>query len=118
MLVALLVAAGGIAVAVAIYGRGRAPAPVTPAEPALVRFVRGRLFVDEAIEAAVLRPYRALCGLAAAIDEKIVDGIVNGLGHATDFAGQILRLAQTGHVRGYAFIFFLGTIVILLWVLR
>jgi len=28
------------------------------------------------------------------------------------------RLAQTGYVRSYAFIFFLGTIVVLIFVLR
>ncbi|MGH9798040.1 MAG: hypothetical protein ACRD5D_07765, partial [Candidatus Polarisedimenticolia bacterium] len=66
----------------------------------------------------VLRPYRGLCRLSAAFDEKVVDGLVNFTAWATDFASEIVRLAQTGYVRSYAFIFLLGTIVILVYALR
>jgi len=37
---------------------------------------------------------------------------------ATDLASQLLRLVQAGYVAGYAFAFFLGTIVVLFFVLR
>jgi NADH-quinone oxidoreductase subunit L len=130
MAAALLATAAGFAVAWARHRRvaekaaapRRADAPVAPGRHAagatLVEVVRGKFYVDEAIEAVILRPYRALCRWAAAFDERIVDGLVNAFGAATDLASQVMRLAQTGYVRNYALIFFLGTVAILLYVLR
>ncbi|MGH9798667.1 MAG: NADH-quinone oxidoreductase subunit L, partial [Candidatus Polarisedimenticolia bacterium] len=119
--VALLLALTGMAAAWTLYGRGRVPAAtLAPAAslPAALRWVRRSFFADEAIDAVVLRPYRGLCRLSAAFDEKVVDGLVNFTAWATDFASEIVRLAQTGYVRSYAFIFLLGTIVILVYALR
>jgi NADH-quinone oxidoreductase subunit L len=117
--VTLLVSVAGIATAWTIYGRRPLPAAPTAEEPTgLARVVRDKFYVDEAYEAIVLRPYYGLCRAAAAIDEKLVDGLVNAAGAATDLASQMLRLTQTGYVRNYAFMFFLATILILIYVLR
>jgi NADH-quinone oxidoreductase subunit L len=114
----LAVSFAGIAMAWSRYGRR--PAPVSPAaEPrGLARAARDKFYVDEMIGAVVLRPYDALCRIAAAIDERIVDGLVNAAGATADLASQMLRLIQTGYVRNYAFVFFAATILILLYVLR
>jgi NADH-quinone oxidoreductase subunit L len=118
MLAALLVSAAGIVVGWALYGRARRPAALEAGrEAGIARLVRGKFFVDEAIEAIVLRPYRALCRLSAAFDEKVVDGLVNAAAVSADLASQALRVVQTGYVRNYALIFFLGTIVILYYAL-
>jgi NADH-quinone oxidoreductase subunit L len=118
MATALLVSLAGIGLGWALFRRGPRPAEAAGVARPLLRLVRGKFFVDEAIEAVVLRPYRALCRFAATFDEKVIDGAVNGSGLATDLASQIGRLAQTGYVRHYALGFFLGTIVILYYVLR
>jgi NADH:ubiquinone oxidoreductase subunit 5 (subunit L)/multisubunit Na+/H+ antiporter MnhA subunit len=125
MAIALLASAAGIAVAWARYGRAMRPAEVhgVPAgRPAaggpIVALVKGKFYVDEAIEAVVLRPYRAICRFAGAFDERVVDALVNATGHAADIASQVARLSQTGYVRNYALVFFLGTVAVLLYVLR
>jgi len=115
MIVALAVSGAGILVAWLVFGRGRVPAA---AQNAVARLVRGKFFVDEAIDAVVLAPWRGLCRVSAAFDETIVDGMVNASATVTDLASQALRMVQTGYVRNYAFIFFLGTIAILYYVLR
>jgi len=119
MTIALLVSLAGIAAAWAVYGRRPLPAAAAAAEPrGFVRVVKEKFFVDEAIDALVLAPYRWLCRASAAFDEKVVDGLVNAVAAATDLASQLLRLVQAGYVAGYAFAFFLGTIVVLFFVLR
>jgi NADH:ubiquinone oxidoreductase subunit 5 (subunit L)/multisubunit Na+/H+ antiporter MnhA subunit len=115
MLITLLVAAGAILAAAGIYRRGPLP---EGAPSRIVQFVRGKFYVDELYGHVVLGPYRALCRASAAIDERIVDGLVNGAGFTTDLAGEVLRLVQTGYVRQYALGFLAGTVVILYFVLR
>lgn len=101
----------------AVYRRGPLAAGQGAAGPkGLTRLVKGRFYVDEAIDAVVLAPYRGLCRVAAAFDERIVDRLVNSVGAAVDLASQLGRLAQTGYVRNYALVFFLGTIVVLVFV--
>jgi len=116
--VTLLVSVAGMATAWTIYGRRPLKVAPTQEPTGLARVVRDKFYVDEAYEAIVLRPYYGLCRAAAAIDEKLVDGVVNATGAAADLASQMLRLAQTGYVRSYAFMFFLATILILVYVLR
>jgi len=114
--ITLAAAFGGLALGWRLYGRK----PVTKeagGESGLVRLVRGKFFVDEAIEVVVLRPYRALCRFASSFDAWVVDGVVNATGIGTDLAGEMARLLQTGYVRNYALAFFLGTVLILYFVL-
>jgi NADH-quinone oxidoreductase subunit L len=117
MVITLLAAAAGIVMAWNLYGRREAGAAERPAGGVL-RLVRGKFFVDEMIEAVVLRPYRALCRGSSSFDSRVVDGLVNAVGIGTDLMGEVTRLVQTGYVRNYALAFFLGTVVILLVVLR
>src|SRR5712691_8494390 len=131
--VPLLVSLAGLAAGWWLYGRPRpAPAPREARAPVevraaagapraaeggafsgLARLAREKFYVDEAIEAAVLRPYWGLCRLSSRFDETVVDGLVNAAGTAADLAGQVARLAQTGYLRNYALLFLLGTVVIL-----
>ena len=43
----------------------------------------------------------------------MVDGVVNGLGITAEVTGQLVRLFQTGFVRNYALVFFVGVVSIL-----
>src|SRR3989441_4544971 len=116
--ITLVASLAGIAAAWAVYGRRPLPAPPAGEPGGFVRVVKEKFYVDEAIEAVVVRPYYGLCRAAATIDEKVVDGLVNAAAAATDLVSQMVRLAQTGYVRNYALVFFLATILILLFAMR
>ncbi|MHB8577213.1 MAG: hypothetical protein ACYDCQ_18025, partial [Dehalococcoidia bacterium] len=45
-------------------------------------------------------------------DSRVVDGIANGLGKATDLGGATLRRAQSGQFQEYGFVFGAGVAVI------
>jgi len=101
-----------------MYGRRPLPAAQAAEPGGFVRVVKDKFYVDEAIEAVIVRPYYGLCRVAAAIDEKVVDGLVNAAAAVTDLVSQMTRLTQTGYVRNYALFFFLATILILLFAMR
>jgi NADH-quinone oxidoreductase subunit L len=114
--VTLVAAFAGLALGWRLYGRAPA-ARVEVADRGLTRLVRGKFYVDEAIDMVVLRPYGALCRFSSSFDAWVVDGLVNATGIGTDLAGEMARLMQTGYVRNYALAFFLGTVLILYFVL-
>ncbi|MGQ9628322.1 MAG: NADH-quinone oxidoreductase subunit L [Anaerolineae bacterium] len=51
--------------------------------------------------------------LRHAIDEPVVDGAVNGVGHLSAWAGQQLRLIQTGRVQNYLLVALLTVLMLL-----
>src|SRR5206468_8785929 len=79
------------------------------------RLLVNKYFVDELYESAIVRPIRILSeqGLWKAIDARVIDGVVNGVGKTVEGGAQVLRRAQTGSVRVYAAFFFAGAVVIL-----
>jgi NADH-quinone oxidoreductase subunit L len=115
MIVTLIVAGVSIAFAAGLYRRG--PLPSVAPSP-LLRLIRGKYFVDELYDAVILAPYYGLCRLSSAFDRRVVDGAVNAVSFTTDLGGELIRLAQTGYVRQYALVFFMGTVLILYFVLR
>jgi NADH-quinone oxidoreductase subunit L len=119
MAVSVLVALAGILLGWLLYvKRPELPEAIATRARGLYRLVYNKYFVDELYDRIILRPYGALCRAAAAVDERIVDGLVNAAGFATDLSGEMLRLVQSGYVRQYALGFFVGTVVILYVVLR
>jgi NADH-quinone oxidoreductase subunit L len=114
LVTALLVSIAGIAGAFALYRRGPLPEGANP----IVRVVRDKYYVDELYDRIILGPYRALCRISSAFDERIVDGLVNAAAFTADMTGEVMRLMQTGYVRNYALGFFAGAVVILYYVLR
>ncbi len=133
------VAGVGIALAFAIYWLNWKflPAGARQAFSPLYRLAAGKYFVDELIEATLLRPIRRLSERAVAFDAGVVDGAVNGAGelglrgsrmkrwideHLVDGAvnalaigfgraGATLRLIQTGLVQNYLLIALAGMIL-------
>jgi hypothetical protein len=51
-------------------------------------------------------------------DAKVVDGMVNGVGHTLEGGSAILKLFQTGFVGTYALFITLGVIALFLHFLR
>jgi NADH-quinone oxidoreductase subunit L len=77
-----------------------------------------RFYFDELYEATVIRIHDTIATIADWIDRWIVEGFCIGLVRGgTDLTGRALRLAQTGNLQTYAFLFVLGVAVLLWFVL-
>jgi NADH-quinone oxidoreductase subunit L len=114
------VAAGGIALARKWYLRS----PAVPAQLAMrwkgaYTLLLNKYFVDEAYEAGIVRPL--LRGseqlLWKRLDVGVIDWTVNALAAAAAWTGGMLRRVQTGVTEQYMFVFVLGVIAILGWLL-
>jgi NADH-quinone oxidoreductase subunit L len=85
---------------------------------ALSRAMANRFYFDELYEATVIRVHNAIAAIADWFDRWIVEGFCLGLVRGgTDLTGRALRLAQTGNLQTYAFLFVLGVAVVLWFVL-
>ena len=66
-------------------------------------------YFDEAIDLLVVRPALAIGRFADRTFERVVvDGIVTGAGDAVGAAGRLVRVVQSGFVRGYALLLVTG----------
>jgi len=75
-----------------------------------------KFYIDEIYDLLIRRPLDAISGFFYRIfDQKIVDGIVNGLGWGTSEASKGLRLLQSGNVGFYIFMMVAGIISLLLY---
>lgn len=78
------------------------------------RLVYNKYYVDELYDSLFRKP---LDGISKAFhkffDIQLIDGIVNGVGTATNWVSGIVRKAQTGHIGVYIMVMVLGVIVIL-----
>jgi NADH-quinone oxidoreductase subunit L len=84
----------------------------------LSKLMRNRFYFDEIYEATVIRIHDAIAAIADWIDRWIVEGFCIGLVRGgTDLTGRALRLAQTGNLQTYAFLFVLGVALVLWFVL-
>ena len=106
--VAVLIAAVGIAAAIAVYAKGK----VKPVEP---KVLEQAWFYDAGAAKLVAGPGAAAFSAVAWADAKIVDGAVNGTGAVVQRVASSLRKAQSGFVRGYAAIVALGVVLLLAW---
>jgi NADH-quinone oxidoreductase subunit L len=84
----------------------------------LSRAMANRFYFDELYEATVIRLHDLIATISDWIDRWIVEGFCLGLIRGgTDLTGRALRLAQTGNLQTYAFLFVLGVAVLLWFVL-
>jgi NADH-quinone oxidoreductase subunit L len=78
------------------------------------RVVYNKYYVDEFYDAVIRKP---LDGISKAFykffDIQLIDGIVNGVGTATNWLSGLVRKAQTGHIGFYIMAMVAGIIVIL-----
>ena len=82
----------------------------------LHRLSFNKYFVDEAYHLLIVRPFQALAeGLWKWFDIKVVDGAVNGSGHAITMISGAIRRVQSGLIQHYASIILLGVIFILIY---
>ena len=117
--IALTIVLIGILIAVMMYVR-RPVADVAPEDvSALTKIVRQDLLQDVANEAIFMRPGQALTKTLIAVDEKVIDGAVHGVGAMAIGSGAELRKTQTGYVRSYSALILVGAAAIVLgiWVI-
>ena len=114
----------GIAVAVAllslalawwIYGSGRVD-PVAfreRLEPMATAAQRG-WYVDRAYDVTIVQPAKALARMTSdVVDALVIDGAVNGVAGLVKRSASGGKLLQTGFVRTYALVLFLGAVLVL-----
>ncbi len=114
MLVSVLVAAAGVAVAYWLYIRRPGVAERwTRDYRGLYDILANKYYVDEAYEEAIVKPLRSVAGfLAETIEIRGIDGVVNGLARLVSQIGEGVRRLQTGLVRHYALAMLLGAVVV------
>jgi NADH-quinone oxidoreductase subunit L len=108
--VAVVVAAAGIAAAVAVYGARR----VRAVEP---RILEDAWRYDAAAARLVGGPGAVAFRAVAWFDATVVDGVVNGVAYLVRDAGGAIRRLQTGFVRTYALMVGAGAVCVLAWFL-
>jgi len=84
--------------------------------PAIARGMENKWYVDELYGATIVRPLERLSVFFWRIVDAIIDGIAAMLGYIVAACGDILRFFQTGNVRNYALMFFVG-VVVFMWVI-
>ncbi|MHA4893982.1 NADH-quinone oxidoreductase subunit L [Pedobacter sp. PWIIR3] len=111
----------GVLIAITIaYGKyvkqNHVPIPDEAKRPLLVNLSYNKFYIDEIYDAVIRKPLDLLSTFFYKIvDNKIIDGIVNGLGWGTSEASKGLRLVQSGNVGFYIFMMVIGIISMLLY---
>ncbi|WP_316813451.1 NADH-quinone oxidoreductase subunit L [Pedobacter heparinus] len=111
----------GVLISIAIaYGKyvkqNHIPVPDEAKRPALASLSYHKFYVDEIYDAVIRKPLDVISGFFYKIvDNKIVDGIVNGLGWSASEASKGLRLLQSGNVGFYILMMVLGIVSLLLY---
>jgi NADH-quinone oxidoreductase subunit L len=107
----------GLFLAWLVYGSGRVDADALEARlDPLPRTLLEGWYVDSAYEKALAAPSLAAARLTGWVDERGIDGLVNGIGVGVRRLSSSGRLLQTGFVRSYGLAFLLGAVAILAWV--
>jgi len=144
MIVSLGVAALGILIAYTIYIRKLIdPAKIARNLGEVYHLVANKYYIDEIVNASVIRGVMVLAIFQKWIDEHFVDGIVNGVGRAnkslafaiawvdlhvvdgavnavalvTQNLGSIARLFQTGRIQQYVSFAVAGGLVAAAWLI-
>jgi NADH-quinone oxidoreductase subunit L len=79
--------------------------------PVLARALGNKWYVDELYAKIIVNPLAALSRFFWKGIDAVIDGIAAMLGFVVRGFGDVLRFFQTGNVRNYALMFFIGVIV-------
>jgi NADH-quinone oxidoreductase subunit L len=84
--------------------------------PALANVSYHKFYIDEIYDVLIRKPLDAISGVFYRVfDQKVIDGIVNGLGWGTSETSKGIRLLQSGNVGFYIFMMVAGIISLLLY---
>ena len=77
------------------------------------KILEHKWYVDELYDKIFVQPLHRLGGfLNQVIENKVVDGLVNGVGRAVNYGSRQLRLLQSGQVGSYVLLMVLGMVLI------
>jgi NADH-quinone oxidoreductase subunit L len=113
--IAVAVALLSLAIAWWIYGSGRVDTVAfrERMEPMATAAQHG-WYVDRAYDVAIVQPAKALARLTSdVVDALVIDGAVNGIAGLVKRSASGGKLLQTGFVRTYALVLFLGAVLVL-----
>jgi NADH-quinone oxidoreductase subunit L len=79
--------------------------------PGLARAIENKWYVDELYGATIVRPLAGLSRFFWKGVDAVIDGLAATLGFIVRGFGDIMRFFQTGNVRNYALMFFIGVIL-------
>jgi NADH-quinone oxidoreductase subunit L len=123
MAFSVLLAVTGILLARRLYGgpeplaASRGADPLAARAPGLWRVLANKYYVDEIYDRLIVRPLAWLSRLLwKGVDALLIDGAIHGGTSLTTLAGQLGSLTTTGNVRNYALYFFLGVLLLFLWI--
>jgi NADH-quinone oxidoreductase subunit L len=107
----------GLILAYSLYNNA-ATDPLPAKLGGLATAMKNKFYFDELYEATFIRAHDFLAAVADWIDRWILEGaIIGAIRGGTDLSGRALRLAQTGNLQTYAFLFVLGVALLLYFVL-
>jgi NADH-quinone oxidoreductase subunit L len=115
-------AVAGVSVLIAVFGwwlakskyKGReleADVAFEQRNPGLARAIENKYYVDELYGATIVQPLAFLSRFLWKIIDAMIDGIAAMMGFVVRGFGDLLRFFQTGNVRNYALMFFIGVVV-------
>ena len=108
---ALIALLAGVAFAVFIYRKRES-------DPLHLDLLRHRLYIDEFYQWLIDRTQELLARIANFVDRWIINGLaVRGASGVTLGVGRVLRLFQIGNLQGYAFLFGLGIVLLIYFII-
>jgi NADH-quinone oxidoreductase subunit L len=112
---AVLVAVVALALTWWIYGSRRAdPARFRARMEPWATAAQHGWYVDRAYDVVLIQPSKTFARLVAdVVDRRVIDGAVNGIGVLVERVSAAGRLVQTGFVRTYAVVLFVGAVAVL-----
>jgi NADH-quinone oxidoreductase subunit L len=115
---ALTMVAIGVAIAFFKYSRQEVAAVAPENVSVLTKIARQDLMQDRFNEAVFMRPGQQLTQVLVKTDEAVIDGTVRGVGQLAMTSSSLLRGAQSGFVRSYAALIFVGAALLIagIWV--
>jgi NADH-quinone oxidoreductase subunit L len=120
MAVSVAVAISGILIARRWYlGRKEIPEDLARRVPGVYNLLLNKYYVDELYDATVVTPVVKTSEhlLWRIVDEKMIDWLVNAIARATAAISRVVRMVQTGVAQSYVFVFLLGVVAIMSWLI-
>ena len=115
---ALTMVAIGVAIAFFKYSRQEVAAIAPENVSVLTKIARQDLMQDRFNEAVFMRPGQQLTQVLVKTDEAVIDGTVRGVAQLAMNSSSLLRGVQSGFVRSYAALIFVGAALLIagIWV--
>jgi NADH-quinone oxidoreductase subunit L len=120
MAISVAGALGGISAAAYIYLKRPSIAVNTVEKFKLIyTTLWNKYYVDEVYDATVINPIvnSSRSFLWKIFDNKIIDGLVNGLARSIGDVSVLIRKMQTGIVQSYALVMMIGILLALFWII-